>query len=602
MTLSTFFGSKRRPNPRKTRLSLESLEDRFAPALLTVVPTAEADGLTRFTSLSLALSSVHSGDTIQIEPGSSPGGGVVSVDNVTIQGDASLGGAGGLQATDTGIQGLALVANGCTVRNLVITATIGIAAGKTGQTITNCVFSRMGGGISQTYSMGTTGTTNGGNTITGNTFLIGTSVQLGNSGSGIHTATNDTLANNLFLASSNPSVDIENETAGLLVAGNRFEDAAGVAIGLKNCVGTVSGNVVHATYPDSGGLGIEDTDSMAPTNLTVSNNVFTTASYGISVAHNYKTNVFNVALTNNTVAGSRIGLFLQGNAAGGNMDFGTITISGNDFRGSYAGMNSHAIFAYDPTRNTTTLSAQGNLFSVADPQTVVLVAPGFGTVVDTGNALSGASANLLAAFQSLAGGAPSPVQPSNLGSASGLQQAQAAVHDSLTARAFVDGLYVSLLGRAPGAGEDQGWVDAVVNGMSEEQLLVGFLCSPEFYGRVSQGSANPNGAWLQSLYVNLLGRQASAFEVKGWLSQLSSGSSEALASVANGVVNSSEFRGIQVQAMYGATVAGLVPTPDLLKRFSLASAAEVNGWLSTGLDLFSIEAMLLASPEFASNG
>jgi hypothetical protein len=138
--------------------------------------------------------------------------------------------------------------------------------------------------------------------------------------------------------------------------------------------------------------------------------------------------------------------------------------------------------------------------------------------------------------------------------------------------------------------------------VSEEQVLAGFLSSPEYYNRVTQGSGNPNSAWVQSLDVNLLGRQASGTEINGWLSKLSPYSPAALASVANGFVTSSEFRGIQVQALYGGTAASLVPTPDLLKRSSLASAAEVNGWVSSGLDLFSIEAMLLASPEFAANG
>jgi hypothetical protein len=604
MNLHSLFGSRRRPGPRKARLSLESLEDRFAPALVTVVPAREADGTTRFASLNQALQKVHSGDTIQVEPGSTPGDATIYVSNLTIRGDAFLGGASGLQATGTAITGLTLNANGCTLSNLSFSAAVSIAAGKTGQTINNSLFSGMGGGIYQVSSTGTAPQTNGGNTITGNTFFPGTEVVLGNTPSnGNQTATNDTLTNNLFFGISNASVDIEHETTGLLVAGNRFQNTGGQALYLLDCVGTVSGNVVHATYSPSIGLAILDTGSMSPTNLTVSNNVFTTSQDGIFVDHVGRANEFHVVLTSNTVAGCKVGLHVLGNAAGGSTDYGTLTISGNDLRGFPGRAYSFAILAYDMSKaNTSTINAQGNLFSVPDPQTVVTVLDSPGTIIDTSNSPSGGSANLSAMFQSLRGGAPSAAQHSTPDSASVVQLAQAAVHGSQAARAFVDGLYVSLLGRAPGAGEDQGWVDGVVNGMSEEQLLIGFLSSPEYYTQVTAGNANPKGAWVQSLYLNLLGRLATGPEVDGWLSQISSSSPAALASVVNGFVTSSEFRGIQVQAMYGGTSAALVPTPDLLKRTSLASAEEVNGWVSSGLDLFSIEAMLLASPEFASNG
>src|SRR5262249_26807818 len=194
-------------------------------------------------------------------------------------------------------------------------------------------------------------------------------------------------ANNLFFnatnATSNVSVDIEHEVDGLLVAGNRIEHTdsttQSIAILLRDCTGVVSGNVVHAMDGAIAGLYIQDSGPMIPwTDLTVSNNVFTTSGDGIAVFHNGKTNSFILALVNNTLAGSQVGLRLVGNNAGGGKDYGTITSSGNDFRGSYAGMGSHAIWAFDNT-NTSTINAQGNLFSVADPQTVVSAANAPGT-------------------------------------------------------------------------------------------------------------------------------------------------------------------------------------------------------------------------------
>jgi hypothetical protein len=102
--------------------------------------------------------------------------------------------------------------------------------------------------------------------------------------------------------------------------------------------------------------------------------------------------------------------------------------------------------------------------------------------------------------------------------------------------------------------------------------------------------------------MNLLGRQGSAAEINGWLTVLAGAGPAGLATVATGIVHSAEFRAIQVQTMYGATTAQMIPTPDILKRAVLASPAEINGWVNSALDLLSIETLFLSSAEFAADG
>ncbi len=607
MNLSSLFGARRRPASRRVPLSLECLEDRVVPALLEVVPNVVANGSTAFPTLSQALAKAHSGDTIQIELGSAPGSATVSVDNLTIQGNGPLGGAGALQASGTMVASLTLAANNTTVSNLFLGgATIG--AGKTGERISNSIFSGSGGGVSQTYSSGAATTTNGNNTLSGNLFLAGATVQLGNTvGSNNNTASNDTIANNLFLNSAAPAVFVANESSGLTIANNRIEytsPSGGSAIlTVVDSVGTITGNVLHANGLNFAGLAIDDVSGDArTTNLTVSNNVITSSRIGIDVRHVSTTNAFNVSLTGNSLAGSPVGLALTGNGAGGNHDYGTIDVSGNDFRGYTGTSGNFAIQATDSAKNTTAVPAQGNTFGVANPQSAVSTANAPGTTIDTSTALSGGPASLAAMFEALGGGAPTAAQHSSFDGASALQQALAAVRSTQAAKALVDGLYVSLLGRAPSAGEDQAWVNAVVGGMNEEQVIVGFLSSGEYYERVSQGSASPNGAWVQSLYVNLLGRQGSTAEVNGWVSYLNASGSAGLAVATQAFVNSVEFRGAQLRVMYGSNTASLIPTPDLLKRAAPVSAGEVSGWANSGLDLLTMTAYLLSSGEFAANG
>src|SRR5207302_5410421 len=72
--------------------------------------------------------------------------------------------------------------------------------------------------------------------------------------------------------------------------------------------------------------------------------------------------------------------------------------------------------------------------------------------------------------------------------------------------------YQQLLGRTPGSVEVTGWVGAMQHGLSDTQVLVGFLSSPEYYGR----AGNSAQAWVDALYRDALGRSADTGGETSW--------------------------------------------------------------------------------------
>jgi hypothetical protein len=94
--------------------------------------------------------------------------------------------------------------------------------------------------------------------------------------------------------------------------------------------------------------------------------------------------------------------------------------------------------------------------------------------------------------------------------------------------AWVDGMYHDLLGRTPAATEVSGWVRAMAQGLTPEQVAYGFAASAEREGqRVSAD------------YVHYLGRQPSTDEVDAWVQVFLHGASNE--DVIAGFVGSPEY-------------------------------------------------------------
>jgi uncharacterized protein YkwD len=155
---------------------------------------------------------------------------------------------------------------------------------------------------------------------------------------------------------------------------------------------------------------------------------------------------------------------------------------------------------------------------------------------------------------------------------------------------LVRGWYATYLGRRAVGGEERGWVNALLRGATEEQVLAGILGSPEFYGRarslIRSGTADEK--FIRALYRLLLKRDAGAAEVRGWLNVLPA---LGRAGLAQGILGSAEFRAREVRLDYAA----------LLHRRKAPTAAEVNGWVASGLDATGLRVAFESSAEFRRN-
>jgi hypothetical protein len=154
---------------------------------------------------------------------------------------------------------------------------------------------------------------------------------------------------------------------------------------------------------------------------------------------------------------------------------------------------------------------------------------------------------------------------------------------------LVDGWYCTYLGRDAHGGEEQGWVDALLAGGREEDVLAGILASPEFFDRAQTlgGAGGADERFVGALYGLLLGRPAGAAEVAGWLGALPA---LGRAGVAQAFLSSAEYRLDAVESDYGA----------LLHR--PAEPAGLAAWSSSGLDLYFLRVGIESSDEFYVNG
>ncbi len=177
-------------------------------------------------------------------------------------------------------------------------------------------------------------------------------------------------------------------------------------------------------------------------------------------------------------------------------------------------------------------------------------------------------------------------------------------HATEAARRLVDLYYAQFLGRSPATGEDNYWVTLFSqSGTTQEQVITGFLGSPEFSNRANVliGSSNPDTNFVLALYSLLLhrtGAAVSSTEVNGWLTALPT---LGHAGVAGNFLASPEFRTDAVRTFYGDPSLPVLPTqpflPELLHR-STPPGDEVKGWVFSSLDLFGIETGFASSREF----
>jgi virginiamycin B lyase len=153
--------------------------------------------------------------------------------------------------------------------------------------------------------------------------------------------------------------------------------------------------------------------------------------------------------------------------------------------------------------------------------------------------------------------------------------------------------YIRYLGRttAPSPAEIQGYLNAFQAGATEEQVLASILSSAEFFNYANRliTTGTPNERLVNALYLLLLNRTPGTAEVQGWIAQLPTLGQGGLAST---FLSSAEYRGNIIRGYY----------TTLLHRSTPPSAAEVNGWVVSGLDLERVRIGFENSLEFFLKG
>jgi hypothetical protein len=148
----------------------------------------------------------------------------------------------------------------------------------------------------------------------------------------------------------------------------------------------------------------------------------------------------------------------------------------------------------------------------------------------------------------------------------------------------VDGLYQRFLGRDAAAAEMAGFVGSLENGGTLEGVIQAILGSPEY-----QSHTTSDTDYVQSLYQGLLHRAGSPAEVNAWVASLPQ---FGRGGVAQAFLLSQEYRAWEVGDDYA----------HLLDRMQPPSAVEVATWVSSGLDILTMDAAFAGSPEYQLNG
>jgi hypothetical protein len=612
---------------RRPRLEVEALEERMVLNTYSVVSGA-ADGVTTFSTLNSLLSAagVHSGDVIQIEPGSNPGHisntDIPALKNLTIQGDPGAD----LSSIpyfflDTPVF-IGPAQQGFTLKHVQFDITNGTLQFNADGTITDSHVKEdfAGNAIelqgtsaavirdsyfesdnpqSQANSLLTVSPAiNSHDLITDNQFVAVTGKNItlltyNGSPSG-----SDVVAHNTFIGNTGeaPLLDVKNFTQGLTIQSNTFTDSSsgGLAIKLEPPVQNLQivDNVM--SFPNGNGTGIlVDTGSGgASSSMIIADNHMNVGSNGAGIVFRGEALglTLNAKVEGNDFRNSFQGILMQ-TGAGGSMagvDLGGGALGsrgGNDFRGDHFALYVFTTAAEGP------IQAQMDIFGV-DPTTVIHdhnVDPTLAAVVTT-NALTGNAAyvqTLYVDFLHRAGDVNSSSDAGHWVTLLGQGTSASTVATQIVRSAealgvAVDGLYHRFLGRNADPAGRAGFVSYLQTGGTLEGVSATMLAAPEY-----QSHFQTNSDFVQSLYQNLLQRTPDASEVNAYLTLLPQ---LGRAAVARGFLSSSEFRGDEAGSDY-TQLLGRAP-----------SAAEVNGWVGSNLDLLTIDTFFAASSEFQMNG
>ncbi len=617
---------------RRARLAVEALEERMLMNNRFVVPGI-ADNVTTFGTLHAALTmpGLNAGDVIQIEPNSSPGpvhnADIPAVKNLTIQGNSAFDVQSIPFFSLADFVSIGPTRQGFTLKNVQVDIQVASLQFTADGTITGCRIKDDFAGtalelagtsaavISDSYIESanpqsvhnvllSVSSANGShNRITDNQFvaLTGTNITL-LAFDGTGAGSTDVVAHNTFLGNTgtSPLFEVAGGTQGLTIQGNTFTDGSdsGIAIEVVPDVQNLQivDNVISiASVTFAQGIWVTAGTSTAPSSMVIASNHINAGGHGIGIEFWAQAPgvTFVAKVENNDLEGNQNGVVINqgklGSVAGIDLGGGAQgSLGANNFRGDPAAIYDYALMAAGP------IQAQMNIFGVADPKTVIYDhnnEPTLAAVVAT-SPLTGNAAyveTLYLDFLHRTGDLSNPNDAGSWVTLLGQGMPSTAVASGVTRSTeglgvAVDGLYHRFLGRDADPAGRAGFVSYLQAGGTLEGVSRAMLASPEYQSRFPTDSS-----FVQSLYQNLLQRTGSTAEVGGWLAPLPQ---LGRAGVAQGFLSSQEYRDLEVVDDY----------TQLLDRTQPPSAAEVNGWVGTGLDILSIDTLIAALAEFQLNG
>ncbi|HEV3079111.1 MAG TPA: DUF4214 domain-containing protein [Gemmataceae bacterium] len=591
--------STRRPPPRwRAQLGLEALETRLIPVIGIirppiggivlpefVVPVSQPTDSTHFHSIAAALApGVPLGArlAIIIEPGASPDSSPVSMTtgNVTIEGDLNVP-AAILPSEQVQVAGSGYFLTNLNLNSLVLGNVSSPGdSGTSGNVVSKCLIQDLQElGIRNTFTQ---------NTITGEATFDGVAPA-----QNLNASNNDVVANNTFASAANPILTVSSCDSILIDQNTFYGDTVAIRVfnsGHAGFPSTFENNTITMSSHSSTGIDIKQLGGGIAL-VNVFNNTITTAGVGLSLLCQVGAN-FSAVVEGNDFSNTVVAVKITGDGATTGPSCGTIdlgggsnaglhsSLGGNDFRGLASGG-----FAITIDKATTsTVTAHDNLFpSGPSPSQFVFAPVGNGSVDLGSNPLSQTQAFVQGLYNDLLGRTGSLAELNAWVNVFNTQGQAAVANDILRSSEslgrVVDSFYLRFLGRQSDTAGRAAWVNILQHGASLESVEAGFITSPEYLSNIDTD-------FVQSLYINLLGRTGSAAELAPWNNGIQA---LGLAGIGNAFLTSQEYRADNVTADF-ATFLHRPPSPT-----------EISQYAGSATDLLGIEAAILSTPECFSN-
>jgi hypothetical protein len=414
---------------------------------------------------------------------------------------------------------------------------------------------------------------------------------------------NGSIENNVFV-SAVPAADLFlNDSIHISISDNEFHCGPGAtAINLLNSghiaapgAGTsapitILNNTITFSIPSNTNLGINVRQtSTGKSNITILNNRIDTnggaAGLQLSMAIGDDDH-FRAMAQGNDFHNNAWGVFVVGDGTTcGNIDLGAGalgSLGGNNFRGFPSPADQfHAAILLVNATNGLIFAVQNVFSNNVAASSVVFAHTG---VINVGGPLSPDQSFVQALYNEVLGrtGTLDELRPwANLLASQGRATVANGIRLSPEALGrVVDQLYLRFLGRQSDTGGRAGWINFLRSGGTLEQVETLFLTSPEYLGHI-------NTEFVQSLYLNILGRAGSPAELALWNNNIQN---LGLAGIADGFVRSPEHRTNTVRSFFQTF---LHRTP---------SNTELAPLVNTTQTLLDLEGTVSSSDEFFANG